>query len=145
VTIIGFIGDALYVAHNEPAGPIIKVAPRDPINYNPACKNAKGEKVDFLSHGHEGFSRLNLPSLVAIQDDPSHRLRLRRAVKTALSFRSSPLLEACARNMILHARETDCAVVRRLRDEQGYSKDKLRFLAIRSVARPYGRQDSSRG
>ena len=41
--------------------------------------------------------------------------------KRPLSFRSSPLLEACARNMILHARETDCAVVRRLRDEQGYA------------------------
>jgi hypothetical protein len=113
-----------------------RVAPPDPINYNPACKNAKGEKVDFLSHGHESFSRLNLPLLVAIQDDRHIVYDYDVLSKRPLSFRSSPLLEACARNMILHARETDCAVVRRLRDEQGYSKDKLRFLAIRSVARP---------
>jgi hypothetical protein len=124
-----FIAFAAYrtvVPSTEPTPHVETVSLED---YSPRCTNARGEPVEFQARQHKVFAEQKLSGLTASQDDKTILYDYDELSKAPAEYRDFVLMAACARNAQAEPREAECTAIKRVRDEQGVSKEKVALIA----------------
>jgi hypothetical protein len=104
--------------------------------YSPRCVNARNEPVEFEPRQHKVFAERSLTGLTAAQDEKTILFDYDELAKTPPEYRDFVLRAACARNANVDAQAADCTAIKRLRDEKGFSKEKVTLIAQRLTASP---------
>ena len=97
-------------------------------DYYPPCVNTQGAKVEFATWQHKNFSA-EYPGLVAAVDDQHIVMDYDELQKHPAEYRDFVFRAACARNLKQGGTQADCTTIKRLRDEKGYSKEKVTLIA----------------
>ena len=98
-------------------------------DYGPRCVNASGEPVGFEPRQHKVFAERNLTGLTDVEDEKTILYDYDELSKAPPEYRDFVLRVACARNANIDSKAADCTAVKRLRDERGFSKEKVTLIA----------------
>lgn len=105
------------------------------------CVNARNENVEFRGIQHYAFVESGKTGLVAVYDEKTILYDYEELGKKPPGYTAFALRVACARNADFDAQAADCIAVKRLRDEDAFSKEKVTAIAQSLPASSEGADD----
>jgi hypothetical protein len=119
---------AAYRTERPTSEPTPHVESADLEDY-PRCKNVRGEPVEFQARQHRVFEEPKLSGLTTALNDKTILYDHDELSKAPPEYRDFVLMAACARNAQAEPREAECTAIKRVRDEKGFSKEKVALIA----------------